>query len=81
MYGDGLSRCSLFSDTSYIHAATLRILRLATNAFLSSADLVLRTMADFAPDPDAPQPTDDELAAIAAVAKEEGGGHKGIELR
>ncbi|BEI86589.1 hypothetical protein CcaverHIS002_0608760 [Cutaneotrichosporon cavernicola] len=64
-----------------IRAATIRIIRLATNAFLSSADLVLRTMAEFAPDPDAPEETDAELDAAAAEARRSGGGMKGIELK
>ncbi|CAK9782478.1 Pcc1-domain-containing protein [Cutaneotrichosporon oleaginosum] len=64
-----------------IRAATVRIVRLATNAFLSSADLVLRTMAEFAPDPDEPEVTDAELEAAAEEARRSGGGMKGIELR
>ncbi|GMK57904.1 hypothetical protein CspeluHIS016_0407380 [Cutaneotrichosporon spelunceum] len=64
-----------------IRAATIRIVRLATNAFLSSADLVLRTMAEFAPDPDEPEETDAELEAAAEEARRAGGGMKGIELK
>lgn len=66
---------------STIRAASIRIVRLATNAFLSSADLVLRTMAEFAPDPDEPEITDAELEAAAEEARRAGGGMKGIELR
>ncbi|EJT45186.1 hypothetical protein A1Q1_06418 [Trichosporon asahii var. asahii CBS 2479] len=62
-------------------AASVRLLRLASNSFLSSVDLVLRTMAEFAPDPDEVLPTDEELEAIASRAREEGGGRKGIELK
>lgn len=72
---------SSYPRCSIITAATLRILRLATNAFLSSADLVLRTMAEFAPDPDEEEPSAEELEAAAQDARERGGGMKGIELR
>lgn len=58
----------------------MRLLRLASNSFLSSVDLVVRTMAEFAPDPDEALPTDAELEDRAARAREEGGGRKGIEL-
>jgi EKC/KEOPS complex subunit PCC1/LAGE3 len=65
---------------SYVRAATVRLLRLASNSFLSSADLVLRTMGEFAPDPNEVLPTDEDLDVVASRAREEGGGRKGIEL-
>ncbi|KAL1411498.1 hypothetical protein Q8F55_002459 [Vanrija albida] len=64
-----------------VRATSLRLLRLATNSFLSSVELVLRTMGEFAPDPDEAQPTDAELEAASAAARAEGGGRKGIELK
>lgn len=38
-------------------------------------------MAEFALDPDEPEPTDAELEEAAAAARRDGGGMKGIELR
>lgn len=70
-----------YATHSTFHAATIRILRLATNSFLASADLVYRTMGEFAPDDAEELPTDEELAGIASRAREEGGGRKGIELK
>ncbi|RSH86776.1 uncharacterized protein EHS24_005048 [Apiotrichum porosum] len=64
----------------YVRAATVRLLRLASNSFLSSADLVLRTMGEFAPDPNEVLPTDEDLDVVASRARAEGGGRKGIEL-
>ncbi|WVN89404.1 uncharacterized protein L203_104627 [Cryptococcus depauperatus CBS 7841] len=61
-------------------ATTVRLLRLATNSFLSSADLVLRTMSSFAPDPSDRIPTDQELEAIRNEANRNTGG-RGIELK
>lgn len=69
------------ADSSTFRAASVRLLRLASNSFLSSVDLVLRTMEEFAPDPDEVLPTDEKLEAIASRAREEGGGRKGIELK
>ncbi|OCF32559.1 hypothetical protein I316_05739 [Kwoniella heveanensis BCC8398] len=64
--------------------STIRLLRLSTNSFLSSLDLVTRTMTSFAPDPSDARITDEELERI----KEESnastgavGGKKGIELK
>jgi EKC/KEOPS complex subunit PCC1/LAGE3 len=58
------SRILAARDSSLVRATSLRLLRLATNSFLSSVELVLRTMGEFAPDPDEVQPTDAELEAI-----------------
>jgi EKC/KEOPS complex subunit PCC1/LAGE3 len=58
-------------------ATTVRILRLCTNAFLSSLDLVQQTIATF--DPALPQLSDEELAEQARIANS--GNVKGIELR
>lgn len=57
----------------------MRLLRLSTNSFLSSLDLVLRTMAEFAPDPTVPRISDDELERIRLESNK--GDVKGIELR
>lgn len=62
-------------------ATTVRLLRLASNAFLSSVDLVMRTMEEFAPDPDIPSLTDEELNTERERANQGGGARKGIELR
>ncbi|KAK8847436.1 hypothetical protein IAR55_005294 [Kwoniella newhampshirensis] len=62
-------------------ATTVRLLRLATNSFLSSIDLVLRTMASFAPDPSDIRPTDEDLARVRSEANRVSGGGKGIELK
>jgi EKC/KEOPS complex subunit PCC1/LAGE3 len=61
------------------HATTLRLLRLATNTFLSSCDLVIRTMEEFAPDPSDVRLSDEELAEERQRAGGEEG--KGIELK
>lgn len=58
-------------------ASTVRILRLSTNSFLSSLDLVMQTISTF--DPALPQPTDEELAEQSRIANS--GNVKGIELR
>ncbi|WVQ83270.1 hypothetical protein IAT38_005409 [Cryptococcus sp. DSM 104549] len=70
-------------DTLIINyaAATIRLLRLSTNSFLSSADLVLRTMSSFAPDPSDRIPTDEELEEIRREANKQTGAGRGIELR
>jgi len=60
-------------------ATTVRLLRLATNSFLSSVDLVIRTMEEFAPDPLDKRLTDDELEQERIRANK--GGSKGIELK
>lgn len=60
-------------------ATTVRLLRLSTNSFLSSLDLVLRTMSEFAPDPSIPRITDEELERIRVESNK--GDVKGIELR
>ena len=60
-------------------ATTIRLLRLATNSFLTSVDLVVRTMEAFAPDPDKPLLTDEELERTREEANS--GSAKGIELR
>ncbi|ORY30374.1 transcription factor Pcc1-domain-containing protein [Naematelia encephala] len=60
-------------------ATTVRLLRLATNSFLSSVDLVMRTMEEFASDPDIPLPTDQELEDERVRANR--GQDKGIELK
>lgn len=60
-------------------ATTVRLLRLATNTLLSSCDLVVRTMDEFAPDPQDVRPTDEELERIRTESNP--GGMKGIELR
>ncbi len=54
-------------------------MRLTTNSFLSSLDLLVRTMAEFAPDPDTPRLTDDEVRRIRDEAN--AGGQVGIELK
>ncbi|EIW71225.1 hypothetical protein TREMEDRAFT_67629 [Tremella mesenterica DSM 1558] len=59
--------------------ATVRLLRLATNSFLSSAELISRAMSEFAPDPTLPRVTDDELERIRLEANK--GNSGGIELR
>lgn len=65
---------------STFHAATVRLLRLASNSFIASTDLVLRTMGEFAPDPNEPPVTDEELAAEAKKSHTEWESTKGIEL-
>ncbi|WRT64725.1 uncharacterized protein IL334_001659 [Kwoniella shivajii] len=61
---------------------TVRLLRLSTNSFLSSLDLVVRTMTSFAPDPQDPIIADEELEKIRDDAnRAAGGAGKGIELR
>lgn len=65
--------------TSQYTTTTVRLLRLSTNTLLSSLDLLVRTMADFAPDPDQPPITDEELERIRIEANK--GESKGIELR
>jgi len=60
-------------------ATTVRLLRLATNSFLASVDLVMRTMEEFAPDPDDRIPTDQELEEERINAN--AGVKEGIELR
>ncbi|GFZ47781.1 hypothetical protein JCM24511_05528 [Saitozyma sp. JCM 24511] len=59
--------------------STVRLLRLATNSFLSSLDLVLRTLSAFAPDPTVRRLTDAELEEIRKEANR--GDVRGIELR
>ncbi|ORX33930.1 transcription factor Pcc1-domain-containing protein [Kockovaella imperatae] len=59
--------------------ATVRLLRLSTNSFFSSVDLVVRTLEAFAPDPDRPDPTDEELEEQRRLANS--AQTKGIELR
>ncbi|ODO07970.1 hypothetical protein L198_00449 [Cryptococcus wingfieldii CBS 7118] len=63
------------------YTTTVRLLRLATNSFLSSADLVLRTMSSFAPDPSDRIPTDKELEEIRREANRSTGMGGGIELK
>lgn len=60
-------------------ATTVRLLRLATNSFLSSVDLVMRSMEEFAPDPGDRRLTDDELEEERLKANK--GVGKGIELK
>ncbi|KAL7420041.1 hypothetical protein Q5752_005006 [Cryptotrichosporon argae] len=60
--------------------ATVRLLRLCTNSLLSSADLVVRTMADFAPDSADPVRSPEQLEAEAAAVRG-AGPVRGIELR
>ncbi|WVR04674.1 hypothetical protein IAU60_001685 [Kwoniella sp. DSM 27419] len=60
---------------------TVRLLRLSTNSFLSSLDLVTRTLSSFAPDPADKPVTDEELEQIRAEANGSGGTQTGIELR
>ena len=60
-------------------ATTVRLLRLTANSFLSSVDLVMRSMEEFAPDPGERRLTDEELEAERLLAN--AGGGKGIELR
>ncbi len=57
----------------------MRLLRLATNSFLSSADLVMRTMEEFAPDPGGARGTDEQVEEERVRANV--GGGTGIELR
>ena len=56
----------------------MRLLRLATNSFLSSVDLILRTMEEFAPDP-AKEMTDEQLEEDRRIAN--AGNTQGIELK
>ena len=58
---------------------TVRLLRLSTNTILSSLDLLVRTMAEFAPDPSQPIISDEELERIRIEAN--AGQTKGIELK
>lgn len=62
---------------SEYRASTVRILRLCTNSFLSSLDLVQQTIATF--DPLAPQLSDAELEERARIANS--GNTQGIELK
>jgi len=71
---------TILSIHSTFRAATVRLLRLASNAFIASTDLVLRTMGEFAPDADEPRITDEELAAEAKKSHTEWESTKGIEL-
>ena len=64
---------------SKYETTTVRLLRLSTNTLLSSLDLVVRTMADFAPDPAQPAISDEELERKRIEAN--AGETKGIELR
>ncbi|WVF69752.1 hypothetical protein IAT40_004531 [Kwoniella sp. CBS 6097] len=62
--------------------STIRLLRLSTNSFLSSLDLVTRTMTSFAPDPADVRVTDEELERIKEESNASAGGtKKGIELK
>ncbi|AFR97550.1 hypothetical protein J008_05498 [Cryptococcus neoformans] len=70
-------------DILVVNYATtsVRLLRLSTNSFLSSADLVLRTMSSFAPDPSDRIPTDEELEELRQEANRNTGVGRGIELK
>lgn len=46
--------------TRHFRVASVRILRLASNAFLQSVDLVMRTMEEFAPVPEGEDSQDEE---------------------
>ncbi|WVQ98105.1 hypothetical protein IAU59_005227 [Kwoniella sp. CBS 9459] len=62
--------------------STIRLLRLSTNSFLSSLDLVTRTMTSFAPDPSDVRVSDEELERIKEESNASTGGtKKGIELK
>ena len=65
------------TDRTY-SATTVRLLRLATNTFLSSCDLVIRTMEEFAPDPNDERISDEQLESNRNLG---GGDGKGIELK
>ena len=56
---------------SHYRVASVRILRLASNAFLQSVDLVMRTMEEFAPAPEGQD--DNEPEPLQSV--------EGIELK
>ncbi|WWC67996.1 uncharacterized protein I206_101915 [Kwoniella pini CBS 10737] len=61
---------------------TVRLLRLSTNSFLSSLDLVIRTMTSFASDPNDKFISDEELEKNKEEANQSAGGSKeGIELK
>jgi EKC/KEOPS complex subunit PCC1/LAGE3 len=60
------------------NATTVRLLRLATNTFLSSCDLVIRTMEEFAPDDQDERLSDEELERRRSGGEGDG---KGIELK
>ncbi|WVQ69295.1 uncharacterized protein L199_007512 [Kwoniella botswanensis] len=60
---------------------TIRLLRLSTNSFLSSLDLVIRTMTSFAPDPQDPITSDEELERIRVEANRSTGAGGSIELK
>ena len=60
------------------NATTVRLLRLATNTFLSSCDLVIRTMEEFAPDDQDERLSDEELERRRGEGEGDG---KGIELK
>ena len=68
-----------FLGSSEFTATTVRLLRLATNSFLSSVELVMRAMEAFAPDPEDRRATDEQLEQKRLEANLVGG--KGIELR
>ncbi|WVW78411.1 hypothetical protein I302_100365 [Kwoniella bestiolae CBS 10118] len=60
---------------------TIRLLRLSTNSFLSSLDLVVRSMTSFAPDPSDRVISDEELEKIRVEANRSTGAEGSIELR
>ncbi|WWC59518.1 uncharacterized protein I303_102074 [Kwoniella dejecticola CBS 10117] len=67
---------------AHYETTTVRLLRLSTNSFLSSLDLLVRTMSSFAPDPNDKEITDEELERIKEQANMSAGGSKeGIELK
>lgn len=74
---------AMLTHALYSNYATtsVRLLRLSTNSFLSSADLVLRTMSSFAPDPSDRIPTDEELEELRQEANRNTGVGRGIELK
>jgi EKC/KEOPS complex subunit PCC1/LAGE3 len=65
----------------HFQASTVRLLRLSTNSFLSSLDLVIRMLEEFAPDEDDPVLTDEKLREEARKANEASGAIRGIELK
>lgn len=72
-----LTRLRLSAHGRAYRATTVRLLRLSTNSFLSSLDLVIQTIGAF--DPDLPQLSDAELEEQSRIANS--GNTRGIELR